>query len=299
MTKRVIDPSLIRRMHLFRPLSNQEIRDMITGPDNAVVKYREGDIILRKGDPGDCMYVILEGKVDVLLTGRGRAGMGMISVATLQTGDYFGEQSLLPGGYGRRNATVRAREACELLRIQKHYVDKNLSEEVDTTITDITMVELPQDKKVLGVLEHMRLFKSLKPDELVSFRDWTEIAEYPENCMITRESQPGTCLYVVLEGRVKLFVEDEQGEEIQIATLGYGNYFGEFSLIPEYAGKRNTQVRSIGPCRVLKVAKDYFLKFLRRDPLLYQAIATVGKSQISKLNWRRRKGDSRPNSNSK
>ena len=275
MSKRVIDPSIIRRMHLFRPLSNQEIRIMITGPDNAVVKYNQGDIIIRKGDPGDCMYIILMGTVEVLLTGRGRAGLRMIKVATLRCGDYFGEQALLPGGYGRRNATVRAEEPCELLRIQKHYVNRNLSKEVDNTIGEITLAELPQEHKVRSVLEEMRLFKSLKPDELVSFKDWTEVIKVSAGTLVTRDSKPSTWLYVVLEGKVKVFVTNSNGEEIQLTTLGHGNYFGEFALIPEYAGKRNTEVRALMECRLLKVSKSYFLRFLRRDPLLYQAISSI------------------------
>ena len=52
------------------------------------------------------MYIVLEGTVEVSI--RGVSGGREITIATLNAGDFFGEQSLLPGGTGRRNASVRA-----------------------------------------------------------------------------------------------------------------------------------------------------------------------------------------------
>jgi len=67
-----------------------------------------GTAIVRQGDPGDCFYLIRDGKVEVEVETGGKKRV----VAELGSGDYFGEAALLTGE--PRNATVRATTDLEL-----------------------------------------------------------------------------------------------------------------------------------------------------------------------------------------
>ena len=69
-----------------------------------------GEIVFRTGDPGDALYVVAEGKVEVL-DGDGRV------LAALGEGQAFGEMALLSSG--TRTATVRAQTDALLLAIAK------------------------------------------------------------------------------------------------------------------------------------------------------------------------------------
>lgn len=69
-----------------------------------------GEIIIHKGEPGADMYLICRGEVEVLSSG------GQV-IATLREGDYFGEMALLLSE--ARNATVRAKTACDLFVLEK------------------------------------------------------------------------------------------------------------------------------------------------------------------------------------
>ena len=73
--------------------------------------FAEDDIIVSKGDNGDCAYKILSGSVEVFA----EEGSRSISLATLREGQIFGELSVLTGG--SYSASVRAAENCELLLI--------------------------------------------------------------------------------------------------------------------------------------------------------------------------------------
>jgi CRP-like cAMP-binding protein len=49
--------------------------------------------------------------------------------------------------------------------------------------------------------------------------------------MIIREGDSGRSVYIILDGRVKVFTTDDGGNELALATLGVGQFFGEMSLV--------------------------------------------------------------------
>jgi ABC-type lipoprotein export system ATPase subunit len=73
------------------------------------IVYQPGAVIVRQGDEADLFYIITKGVVDVLVQQPGGAE---VKVASLQSGQYFGEIALMRGG--TRTATVRASEDCEV-----------------------------------------------------------------------------------------------------------------------------------------------------------------------------------------
>lgn len=78
-----------------------------------VLEYKEGETIVRQGETGDSFYLIVSGMVVVTLD---TPGQGLMEVARLGEGNYFGEMSLLTGA--KRNAHCLAlTEKCRLLEI--------------------------------------------------------------------------------------------------------------------------------------------------------------------------------------
>jgi voltage-gated potassium channel len=69
-------------------------------------EYPAGAVIVRRGEPGDCMYFVVSGEVEVQIRPES---------VFLGSGDFFGEVALLTSG--RRNATVTAVRQCTLLRL--------------------------------------------------------------------------------------------------------------------------------------------------------------------------------------
>ena len=75
--------------------------------------YRNGEVIVRAGEIGNCMYVIQRGQAEVLL----QAEDGEVCVAVLGDGDVFGEMALFDQEV--RSATVRARGEVWALTLEK------------------------------------------------------------------------------------------------------------------------------------------------------------------------------------
>lgn len=71
--------------------------------------YADGETVFQSGDVGDYLYIIVEGKVDVIKNN--------VKVTTLNEGEYFGEMALL--SEKKRSATIKAAGPCKILAIKK------------------------------------------------------------------------------------------------------------------------------------------------------------------------------------
>lgn len=85
--------------------------------------YENGDIIIRQGDSGNCMYEILKGKVEVLQEEDGKE----VTLATLKKGDFFGEMAIFEKEV--RSATIRALGKVRVLTIDKRILLRRISED--------------------------------------------------------------------------------------------------------------------------------------------------------------------------
>src|SRR6476620_6806865 len=85
-----------------------------TGPRKAggfIVELQDGDFVFREGDLGTEMYIIHEGKVEILNQVGGKETV----LAVLEKGDFFGEMSVLEDM--PRAASARAITDAGLLQI--------------------------------------------------------------------------------------------------------------------------------------------------------------------------------------
>jgi voltage-gated potassium channel len=83
------------------------------------IVYTPGDTIVKAGELGFDMYFISKGSVDVLSADE------LTHYATLTDGQFFGEIALLLST--PRTATIRAREYCDLYRLNKETFDRILN----------------------------------------------------------------------------------------------------------------------------------------------------------------------------
>ncbi|HIF52317.1 MAG TPA: cyclic nucleotide-binding domain-containing protein [Thiotrichaceae bacterium] len=277
MTVNNINPSHLGKVPIFSNLSDAELQEIINSPDNGYEEYEMKQGIIREEEIGDCMYIILEGTVDVSI--RSGGGSREISIATLRAGDFFGEQSLLPGSDGRRNASVRAMHPSKLFRIDKKHVLLHI-DGIDES-EDVTMVPKfkTEEQEVRDMLGNLRLFQSLASFELDSYRNWTEVITVGPGDFIVKESEHGEHLYVILDGIVEVFIIDEDGKINILARLKPGEYFGEQALMEGNNSERNAYARTDNETRLIKIAKDYFKLALKRDSVLAEALTKVGESQ--------------------
>ena len=70
------------------------------------------------------------------------------------------------------------------------------------------------------------------------------IRSYKKNSVIINEGDTGESLFILLQGRVKVYSTDESGREITYCNIDAGDYFGEMSLD---GGPRSASVITLEP----------------------------------------------------
>ena len=109
--------ALLSQCDLLRHLAAEDIEPLLDRLHQRTIKA--GETVFRQGDPGDALYIVAEGSVEVLNEQH--------TLAELGKGQAFGEMALLSGG--TRTATIRAKTVTELLAIGKDDFDKLLAED--------------------------------------------------------------------------------------------------------------------------------------------------------------------------
>jgi CRP/FNR family cyclic AMP-dependent transcriptional regulator len=86
---------------------------------------------------------------------------------------------------------------------------------------------------------------------------------YGKNAIIVSEGDETDSLYVLLSGRVKVFLSDGEGKEVTLNQLGPGEYFGEITLD---GGPRSASVMALEDTRCAVVKRGELLALVERQP---------------------------------
>jgi CRP/FNR family transcriptional regulator, cyclic AMP receptor protein len=90
------------QLGIFADLTDTELRDLAAELDER--SFPEGDWVLRQGEPGSGLYIVIDGEVGVIIDDEERA--------VLTTGSFFGEVSVLLGEPVIADIIVRRRLRC-------------------------------------------------------------------------------------------------------------------------------------------------------------------------------------------
>lgn len=86
-------------------------------------RYEDGEVIIRQGEVGDCMFVVQEGEVEVYVPGAG----GDVRLAVRGPGELIGEMAVFE--HEVRSASVRALGPARLLTLDKKNFMKRIHED--------------------------------------------------------------------------------------------------------------------------------------------------------------------------
>ncbi len=114
------------------------------------------------------------------------------------------------------------------------------------------------------MLKEIPLFSCLKDEEIEALRKVAIIKNVRKNTILFSEGDESEFFYVILDGKVHVGINDEEGKEIIFSILGKGEYFGEMALTD--GEPRSAFVITKEPTRLFIISKKDFNELLLTNP---------------------------------
>jgi ferredoxin-NADP reductase/cytochrome P450/CRP-like cAMP-binding protein len=219
-------------------------------------------VIVRAGGVARAMYVLLVGHVQVYV--EDEAGRARV-LAKLGPGAYFGEQALLPGRDGRRNASARAHSLVVLARIDRAALG-DLLQQTGGLTERLAAVGDAQLARRLAEETALRL-------DLVDAATLEGSVERAlrDGEVVFRKGDLARDVYLVLRGTVAVY-----DEGALLTRLEAGQCFGELALTRR--GPRAATVVAEGEAAVLAIDGTRFLDLHERSPTLRRTLSTFERA---------------------
>ena len=91
------------------------------------------------------------------------------------------------------------------------------------------------------------------------------VRAFAKRAIIVTEGDDSDSLYVMISGKARVFVADDNGREVQLNQIGVGEYFGEVTLD---GGPRSASVTALEDCRCAVVKRAELTAFIEKNPEL-------------------------------
>lgn len=128
------------------------------------------------------------------------------------------------------------------------------------------------------LLRHVPLLAMLPDDQLEALTTVVKRMNYSRGATIIAAGDATDSLYMVISGRLKVFMSDIDGHEVTLSILGPEEYFGE--MVPIDESPRSASVVALEACEILMLSKHDFKKCLSRN---FDMTMTVLRCLVQRL----------------
>jgi CRP-like cAMP-binding protein len=123
------------------------------------------------------------------------------------------------------------------------------------------------------VLGDIPFFEGLTPGELELAAGKLHMQHFASGASLFSSEQPGEVAYIILQGAVKVYMEQPDGRSVIVAILGPGEILGEMSLIDHLA--RSASALTLDECSTLWLDRADFRRCLEDIPTLNYNLARI------------------------
>ncbi len=131
-------------------------------------------------------------------------------------------------------------------------------------------------------LSFVPIFSSLDKKILEKILEKGQQKFYPKNTYVFREEEPGSCLFIIISGKVKVSRGNNDGKEVILSLLQESEFFGEMSLLD--GSERSADVITLEDTELFLLDRADFNDLLINHP-------EVGFALLKELSLRLRAAD--------
>jgi CRP-like cAMP-binding protein len=248
----------LARTPLFAGLSREALESLVQ--QLTLVHLATDEVLFREGDPGDALYVIVEGEVAVL-----SEGPPQVEMARLGPGAFMGEVALMTDQ--PRSATVTATEDAELLRIDRKTLSGVLASHGEVLAAVLRFVRHRLVDRWTRTSPLFRPFDESVREQIASRFKFLEIDA--GSTLLSAGKKPDG-LYIVLAGH---FAVQRGGSEL--AMIGPGELIGETALLSGQTFKSEVVAR--GKSLALCLPASDFRELIMTHPHVLEYIGEAAE----------------------
>ncbi len=237
--------ALLRETLFFRALDARALQKLAV--DFREEAFATGQVITHMGDAGDRLYVIAEGKVEVLVEDD-------TLVACRDRPDLIGELSLI-GDRAKRTATLRASTPVVMLSLEKKHFAALLE---SLPQLEKRLRETAGEIEIANFLKTASPFQKLGADHLRWLARRMHRRRIDAGDRVLEQGSTGGSAVLLLSGRVEVRSRGDEGVERTLSTLERGSLFGEAALLTD--APRNASVHAIESCELLELQRRHLLQ---------------------------------------
>ncbi|MCC6605188.1 MAG: cyclic nucleotide-binding domain-containing protein [Anaerolineae bacterium] len=219
-----------------------------------------GDQLIRQGDIGEHLYVVVKGELKVVDETYGTTGK---ILEYKKQGDGVGEISLFTGE--RRTASVYATTEAELLSLSRKKLEEiTLSAPHIAKLINDTIRGRIHRSRLNHILRITDIFKSLDEDILQDLQAKLELITVVGGETVMHANEAGDALYIVLGGRLRVTMPSRDSLRPYFIDVHRGQTVGEIGLIT--GARRTATVVALRDSLLARLPKSHFSQLLHKYP---------------------------------
>jgi CRP/FNR family transcriptional regulator, cyclic AMP receptor protein len=131
-------------------------------------------------------------------------------------------------------------------------------------------------------LSQVVLFTALSTEERRGLAACLQRRQYVKRQIIFVKGDPGTSLYLIETGRVKIVLTSEEGKERVLSILGPHDFFGELALLD--GEPRSADAVAQEACQLWLLQRADFLRYLETQPQVATKLLAVLSRRLRQTN---------------
>ncbi|MDH3928623.1 MAG: cyclic nucleotide-binding domain-containing protein, partial [Deltaproteobacteria bacterium] len=140
-------------------------------------------------------------------------------------------------------------------------------------------------KRLQDVISSIPFFSSLDEFEHKKLTDTATLHGFNGGEMIIRQWDPGRSIYVVLNGRVSVFIRDHYGNQLELAILGESEFFGEISFLT--GQPRSANVKAVDKSMLLELSYTSMRELVNENAKVKKVLIEYYRKRLRDIKERR------------
>ena len=126
------------------------------------------------------------------------------------------------------------------------------------------------------------IFEGLSASQLAPLAEHLRRRRYERGEVVFHEDDPGDRMHIIVEGRVRISLDSDDGREKDIALLNAGGCFGEMSLFD--GSNRSANATAVDNLETLVLLREDYLGFLEQHPQVAAHVTAVLANRLRSAN---------------